>query len=118
MPDLQPAPEGWRFWRPNPEWYRRFGPNYRGSASWTRSAGLLGMMSIAIVVVSIFLPPSTGPAIVAALVALAAVGCLIPREILRRRVTRSGMEYLRGIAATGRREHLIRLYQSYLRDAG
>lgn len=117
LPDLRPAPEGWRFWVPNPEWRRRFGSIYRGIAPWARAARLLVMVWIVIVVVGVFLPDDVGPAIAAGVVALAALGCVIVHTILRRRVTRRGMDELRGIAAAAREHHLIRLYQRYLRDA-
>jgi hypothetical protein len=103
---------------PNPEWYELFGVNYRAIASWARLGTLLAVIWLTIVIAGlVFAPGSAALAFSALLAALGAVTCLTIHAVLRRRITRQGMRYLRGVAAEARGDHLIRLYQRYLWDS-
>jgi hypothetical protein len=116
LPDTAPAPEGWRFWEPNPEWDRRYAANYRDIAVWGRVPNVLAVVWLLIVIAGFFMPQVVGLAIAGWLVLLAAFGCLIVHEVLRRRLTNRGLAQLAGVAAEARGEYLIREYQRYLMD--
>jgi hypothetical protein len=117
LPGLQAAPEGWRFWAPNPEWDHRYAANYRSIAVWGRLPNVLAVVWLAIVVATFFVPQSAALAIAAWLVLTAAAGCLVVHEVLRQRVTRHAMASLADVAADARSKYLIREYQRYLVDA-
>jgi len=114
LPDTPPAPEGWRFWEPNPEWDRRYAANYRDIAVWGRVPNVLAVVWLLIVVAGFFAPEVVGLAIAGWLVLVAAFGCLIVHEVLRRRLTNRGLAQLAGVAAEARGKYLIREYQRYL----
>ena len=108
------APDGWRFWAPNPEWDRRYADNYRSIAIWGRIPNVLAVVWLLTVVVSFFAPEVTALAVAAWLVLAAAFGCLVVHEVLRRRMTARALTYLAGVAADARGKFLIREYQRYL----
>jgi hypothetical protein len=116
LPNIPPAPEGWRFWEPNPEWDRRYAASYRDIAVWGRVPNVLAVVWLLIVIAGFFVPEVIGVAIAGWLVLAAAFGCLIVHEVLRRRVTNRGLAYLAGVAAEARGTYLIREYQRYLMD--
>jgi len=111
---IPPAPEGWRFWAPNPEWDRRYAANYRSIAMWGRIPNVLAVVWLLTIVASFFVPENPAPAIAAWLALLAAFGCLVVHEVLRRRMTRRALTHLAGVAADARGKYLIREYQRYL----
>ena len=117
LPDTRPAPDGWRYWDPNPEWDRRYAANYRDIAVWGRVPNVLAVVWLLIVVASFFAPEVAALAILGWLALLAAFGCLIVHEVLRRRITQRALSYLAGVAADARGKNLIREYQRYLMDA-
>lgn len=117
LPDTRPAPGGWRYWDPNPEWDRRYAANYRDIAVWGWVPNVLAVVWLLIVVASFFAPEVAALAILGWLALLAAFGCLIVHEVLRRRITQRALTYLAGVAADARGKNLIREYQRYLMDA-
>ena len=117
LPDTPAAPDGWRYWDPNPEWDRRYAANYRDIAVWARVPNVLAVVWLLIVVAGFFAPEVVALAILGWLALLAAFGCLIVHEVLRRRITRRALAYLAGVAADARGKNLIREYQRYLMDA-
>ena len=78
---------------------------------------VLAVVWLLIVVASFFAPEVAALAIAGWLVLLAAFGCLIVHEVLRRRITQRALTYLAGVAADARGKNLIREYQRYLMDA-
>ena len=111
---IPPAPEGWRFWAPNPEWDRRYAADYHGIAIWGRIPNALAVVWLLTIVASFFAPENAPLAMAAWLVLAAAFACLIVHEVLRRRITRRAMASLAGVAADARGKYLIREYQRYL----
>jgi hypothetical protein len=77
---------------------------------------VLAVVWLLLVVVGFFAPQVAALVIAAWVVLLAAFGCLIVHELLRRRVTNRGLDYLAGVAAEARGQYLIREYLRYLRD--
>ena len=84
---------------------------------WGRVPNVLAVVWLLIVVAGFFVPQVVGLAIAGWLVLLAAFGCLIVHEVLRRRLTNRGLAHLAGVAAEARGKYLIREYQRYLMDA-
>jgi hypothetical protein len=117
LPDTPAAPDGWRYWDPNPEWDRRYAANYRHIAVWGRVPNVLAVVWLLLVVASFFAPEVVAFALLGWLALLAAFGCLVVHEVLRRRITKRALTYLAGVAADARGKNLIREYQRYLMDA-
>mgnify|MGYP003582515305 CR=1 FL=1 len=109
--ELQPAPEGWRYWSPNPEWRGATAPAYRFTRVWARVAALLGIPCIVLVVVALFAGIPLVVQVFGWVVGAIAISCLVVYGIVRRRITHRVLMEAALIAAQERRERLIREYQ-------
>ncbi len=123
IPGLPPAPAGWAFWQPNQQWERSNPELYRRANRWLRAANVLGWAMLAAFAIRIPFALIGNAAMLWPLgvawvtLAVAALACLIVREVLRVRATRAAMIQVAQLAAAERERRLVREYQQYLRDA-
>jgi len=118
---LPPAPVGWVFWKPNPQFLRRRIATDAALALWARLSNLLFLFWVALAALHVVVtvmelprPPALGFLLSGALIA--SLGCTIVRESLRTRLIRRTAQQAAVAAADERQRRLVREYQRYLAD--
>lgn len=116
MEGVRPAPEGWRFWAPNPLWHRVNATHFRRITPVRRAADILGYAVVLFVLLRWVLGPQQTVVLIVPtyVAALAGVTCLVIFAVLRGRLTRDAVAAMTEGAAVERHQRLVREYQKYL----
>ncbi len=116
VPGLRPAPDGWRFWAPIPEWGRTAAGFLRPVMVWTRLGNwsLIGALVFSIASALLGEPDLRWGSVACFAVTGVSLVIFMATYVRRRRLL-----YARAVEAAEvqRAARLTRAYQSYLRDA-
>jgi hypothetical protein len=108
------APPDWRFWQPNPLWWKSPLSSFPSIALLPRLANLLAWVWIGLAVASIVLELHPAIRLVAFLLGFASLTLTVVSEVLKARKSKERIQKFAIVAQRTRTERLTREYQRYL----
>jgi hypothetical protein len=108
------APPNWRFWQPNPLWWKSPLSSFPSIALLPRLANLLAWVWIGLAVASVVLDLDPAVRPIAFVAGFASLALTVISEILKARKSRERIQEFAVVAQRARTERLTREYQRYL----